>query len=164
MDDLERVTNECLQRINTFGLENAAVIITNAKAKAAFDAIGEYVAELDETGALRTSAGITKLTQTGFRRMNRTQLRGFLIKTSNAARDHQKNNPDFVNKYRLNHKNLNDSVILETARSFYADSETDEQIFEDYGYTNFRATLLALINEFAEAIDGQDSARRKRGD
>jgi hypothetical protein len=163
MDDLERVTNECLQRINTFGLENAAVIITNAKAKAAFAAIGEYVAELDKTGALRTSAGITKLSQTGFRRMKRTQLKGFALKISQAARDNEKNNPAFVNKFHINHKNLNDSVLLETARSFYADSETVEQDFKDYGFPdNFRLILKTLIEEFEQAINEQDSAHRAR--
>lgn len=162
MDNLERVTNECLQRINSFGLENTSIIVANAKAKAAFDAIGEYVAELDKTGALRTSAGVTKLTQTGFRRMNRTQLKGFLLKMSQAARDIETNNPAFVNKFRINHKNLNDSALLETARAFYADSEAVEQLFEDYNFIGFRATLKTLIKEFEDAINEQDSANRAR--
>jgi hypothetical protein len=151
-----------MQKMNRFGMENAAVIVNNAKAKTAFEAIGEYVAELDGTGALRTSAGITKLTQTGFRRMKRTELKGFLLKMVGTARDHAANNPTFVNKYKLNPHNRNDSVLLETARAFHADSEADEQIFEDYGYMNFRTVLLSLINEFEAAISGQDSANRAR--
>jgi hypothetical protein len=162
MDDLERVISECVQRINSFGLENMAVIMGNAKAKAAFDAIGEYVAQLDETGALRTSSGNTKLTQTGIRRMRRTMLNGYLIRISGTARDEEKNNPNFVNKYRLNRLNRNDSTLLEKARAFYADSEADEQMFEDYGYADFRATLLGLINAFEEAISEQDAANRAR--
>jgi hypothetical protein len=162
MDDLERVITECLQRIHHFGLENAAVIAANAKAVAAFGAIAAYVAELDEKGALRTSAGVTKLTQTGFRRMNRTQLKGFLIRMANAARDEQQNNPDFINKFRINHKNLNDVMLLETARAFYADSEAVEEVFEGYGFIDLRATLKALIDEFEEAINEQDAAKRAR--
>jgi len=162
MDDLERVITECMKRIHNFGLENAAVVNANAKAAAAFAAIAAYIAELDETGALRTSAGVTKLTQTGFRRMKRTELNGFLIRISNTARDNERNNPAFVNKFRIQRLNRNDSTLLETARAFYADSEAVEQIFEDYGYINFRATLLALINEFEAAINAQDAAQRAR--
>jgi hypothetical protein len=159
MDDLERVISECLQRIHIYGLENAAVIAINAKAVAAFAAIADYIAELDETGALRTSAGITKLTQTGFRRMKRTELKGFLLKMVNTARDEAANNPNFVNKFRLSYENRSDAFLIETARAFYADSAAVQQIFEDYGYDgNFRATLLALINEFEEAINEQSSA------
>ena len=163
MDDLERVITECLQRIHNFGLENAAVITANVKAAAAFGAIGDYVAQLDSTGALRTSAGITKLTQTGFRRMKRTQLKGFLIRMSGIARDNEKNNPAFVNKFRINHKNLNDVALLETARAFHADSEAVAQDFEDYGLPrDFRNILQTLITGFDEAINDQDAANRSR--
>ncbi len=163
MDDLERVITECLQRIHNFGLENAAVIAANVKAAAAFGAIGDYVAQLDSMGALRTSAGITKLTQTGFRRMKRTQLKGFLIRMSGIARDNEKNNPAFINKFRINHKNLNDVALLETARAFYTDSEAVAKDFEDYGLAvGFRDTLQTLITGFDEAINDQDAANRSR--
>lgn len=163
MDDLERVITECLQRIHNFGLENSVVIAANALAAAAFAAIGDYVAELDEKGALRTSAGVTKLTQTGFRRMKRTELKGYLIRISNIARDNQKNNPDFINKFRINHKNLNDILLLETARAFHADSLEVKNDFVAYGLpADFREHLQTLIDEFEEAIGEQDSANRAR--
>ena len=80
MDDLERVVTESLQRINSFGQENTEAIGGNLKAKAAFAAIADYVAQLDETGALRTSANEEKLTQTGFRRMKRSELNTYLVR------------------------------------------------------------------------------------
>lgn len=163
MDALERVITECLQRMFSFYLDNKVIIDKNAKAKAAFTAIGEYVAQLDETGALRTSAGTTKLTQTGFRRMKRTQLYGFLLWMSNNARDIAKNNPNFVNKFRIARLNRNDAAMLEAARAFYADSAAVEQEFSDYGLPeDFRTTLKTLTDEFEEAIKAQDAAKRAR--
>jgi hypothetical protein len=151
--------------MDNFGNENTAAIAVNAIAVAAFADIGNYVAQLDETGALRTSAGITKLTQTGFRRMKRTELNGFLIRMSGIARDKAKNDPTFVNKFRLDPDNRNDSVLLESARAFHADSEAVKAIFVGYGLANdFRDTLQALIDQFDGAINAQDSAKRGRID
>jgi hypothetical protein len=165
MDDIERVTTECVQRINNFGTENAAAVVANAVAVAAFADIGNYVAQLDETGALRTSAGITKLTQTGFRRMKRTELTGFLIRMSGIARDKAKNDPNFVNKFRLDPDNRNDSLLLESARAFHAESAAVKEIFVGYGLPgNFRTTLQTLIDEFDGAINAQDTAKRGRID
>ncbi len=165
MDELERVVTESLQRINNFGQENAAAVAGNAKAAAAFAAIADYVGELDEKGALRTSANAEKLTQTGFRRMKRSELYSYLLWMSRNARDIAKNNAAFVNKFRIPRQNLNDSIILEAARAFYADSEAEavENAFIDYGFPNdFRADLDALIDEFDGAINAQDAALRER--
>lgn len=163
MDDIERVTTECLQQMDNFGTENTVAIAVNTIAVAAFADIGNYVAQLDETGALRTSAGVTKLTQTGFRRLKRTELNGFLIRMSGIARDRAKNDPTFVNKFRLDPDNRNDSVLLESARAFHADSAAVKDIFIGYGLPdNFGATLQALIDEFDAAINAQDTANRSR--
>lgn len=163
MDDLERVITECLQRIDNFGEENAAAIRVNLKAQAAFAAIGEYTAQLDETGALRTSANATKLTQTGFRRMKRSELYSFLLWLSSNARDIAKHYEAFINKFRIPRQNVNDALLLETARAFYADSEAVEATFIEYGLPEtFRADLDALIDEFDDAINAQDSALRQR--
>lgn len=163
MDDLERVITASLRRIHNFGQANAPVVTANVKAAAAFAAIGQYIEQLDETGALRTSAGETKLTQTGFRRMKRTELNGFLIRMSNIARDIERNTPEFVNNFRVQRHNRNDSTLLESARAFYRDSETGAQDFIDYGLPpRFRETLLTLIDEFEAAINQQDSANRTR--
>ena len=163
MDELERVITECLQRTNNFGLENTAAVSINLKAKTAFEAIGNYVALLDENGALRSSANATKLTQTGFRRMKRSEVKSFLVSMSETARDIAKNDAAFVNKFRIQHHNVNDAVLLETARAFYADSEAVEAKFTDYGFEeDFRDDLDVLIDEFDAAINGQDSALRER--
>lgn len=163
MDELERVITECLQRINSFGQENETAINLNPTAQAAFAAIADYVAELDETGALRTSANATKLTQTGFRRMRRSELNSYLTWMSRNARDIAKNNEAFVNKFRIPRQNLNDALLLETARSFYADSEAVSAVFIAYGFpADFREDLDALTDEFDAAINAQDSALRER--
>lgn len=163
MDELERVVTECLQRIDNFGQENAAAIAVNAKATAAFAAIADYVAQLDATGALRTSANATKLTQTGFRRMKRSELYSYLLWMSRNARDIARHNEAFVNKFRIPRRNLNDALLLETARAFYADSETVKATFIEYGLpATFRDDLDALIDEFDGAISAQDSALRER--
>ena len=163
MDDLERVVTECLQRIDNFGKENKAAIDVNLTAKAAFAAIANYVGQLDETGALRTSANATKLTQTGFRRMRRSELNSYLTWMSRNARDIAKNNEAFVNKFRIPRQNLNDVLLLETARAFYDDSAAVSTTFIEYGFpATFRADLDALIEEFDDAINAQDSALRER--
>lgn len=163
MDDLERVVTECLQRINNFGLENTTAVAVNLKAKAAFEAIGEYVAQLGETGASRTSANAAKLSQTGFRRMKRSEIYSYLLWMSRNARDISKTNAAFVNKFRIPRLNLNDALLLETARAFYRDSEAVGATFIEYGLPEtFREDLEALIEEFADAINAQDSALRER--
>ncbi|CAN5346320.1 hypothetical protein BH10ACI1_BH10ACI1_17980 [soil metagenome] len=163
MDNLERVITESLQRIDRFGIENAAGIAANAKAFGAFAAISNFVAQLDETGALRTSAGVTKLTQTGFRRMKRTQVKGFLLRMKNIARDNEKNNPAFVNKFRLREDDKSDAMILETARAFHADAAAVKTDFIDYGLaSDFLTNLQTMIDEFAQAIGEQDTANRSR--
>lgn len=163
MDDIERVTTECLQRMDNFGTENTAAIAVNATAVTAFADIGNYVGQLDATGALRTSAGVTKLTQTGFRRMKRTELKGFLLRMAGIARDKAKNDPTFVNKFKLDADNRNDSILLETARAFHADSAAVKAIFTGYGLPDdFQNTLQTLIDEFDSAINAQDTANRSR--
>lgn len=163
MDELERVVTESLQRINNFGLENLAAVRVNLKAKTAFEAIGSYVTLLDKTGATRTSADATKLTQTGFRRIKRSEVHSFLILMTTTARDIARNDATFVNKFRIPRQNLNDAVILETARAFYAESESVVVKFTDYGFEeDFRDDLDVLIDEFDAAINGQDSALRER--
>jgi hypothetical protein len=165
MDDLERVTTECLQRIDNFGNENSAAIAVNALAVAAFTAIGNFVDQLDANGALRTSAGVTKLSQTGLRRMGRTELNGFLISMARIARDIAKNDPTFVNKFVLPSTNRNDAALLETARAFLADAAAVEALFSGYGLpTDFLDTLQELINDFDAAINAQDAANRNRID
>lgn len=163
MDELERVVTESLQRINNFGLENIEAVSGNLKAKTAFTAIGNYVVQLDETGAARTSANATKLTQTGFRRVKRSEVNSFVIGMSATARDIARNDETFVNKFRLPRQNLNDALLLETARAFYADSEAVAAKFTEYGFEeDFRDDLDVLIDEFDAAINGQDSAVRER--
>ncbi len=165
MDDLERVTTECLQRMNNFGRENEGAIAVNPLAVTAFSLIGNYVGQLDSTGVLRTSAGVTKLTQTGFRRMKRTETNGFLIAIARVARDIARNDSTFVNKFILPSNNRNDAAILETARAFHADSESVRNLFIGYGLDNdFRDQLQALIDEFEDAINAQDTANRDRID
>jgi hypothetical protein len=149
--------------MDNFGTENTAAIAGNAIAVAAFADIGNYVAQLDETGALRTSAGVTKLTQTGFRRLKRTELNGFLLRMTGIARDKSKNDPTFVNKFKLDADNRNDSILLETARAFHADSSDVKDIFVGYGLPGgFLNTLQALTDEFDAAINAQDTANRSR--
>lgn len=163
MDELERVVTECLQRINNFGLENLAAVSVNLKAKTAFQAIGNFVALLDEKGALRSSANAEKLSQTGFRRVKRSEVKSFLLEMTETARDIAKNDTSFVNTFRLQHHNLNDALLLETARAFYADSEAVAAKFTDYGFEeDFRDDLDVLIDEFDAAINGQDAALRER--
>lgn len=163
MDELERVITECLQRINNFGLENLAAVSPNLKAKTAFEAIGNFVSLLDETGALRSSANAEKLSQTGFRRMKRSEVNAFLTRITSTARDIARNDQTFVNKFRIPHHNLNDATLLETARAFYTDSSVVEATFIEYGFSaDFRDDLDALIDEFDGAINAQDSALRER--
>ncbi len=163
MDELERVITESLQRINNFGEENKDAIGANLKAKKAFAAIAKYVGLLDEKGALRTSADAEKLSQTGFRRMKRSELNSYLIGMTETARDIAKNDDAFVNKFRMPRGNRNDATLLETARAYYADSEAVKDKFVDYGFeTDFREDLEALIEEFDDAINAQDSALRNR--
>lgn len=163
MDELERVTTESLQRINNFGLENRVAVGANLKAKTAFEAIGNFVSLLDETGAIRTSADAEKLTQTGFRRVKRSEMNSFLVWMSRTARDIARNDETFVNKFRIPRMNLNDSMLLETARAFYADSNAVEATFVEYGFpADFRGDLDALIDEFDSAINAQDAAFRER--
>lgn len=163
MDELERVVTECLQRINNFGQENQTAISANPKASAAFAAIADYVAQLDETGALRNSANEAKLTQSGFRRMRRSALYSYLLWMARNARDIAKTNEAFVNKFRISRQNLTDARLLETARAFYDDSEAASAKFIEYGFpADFRADLDALIDEFEAAINAQDSALRER--
>lgn len=163
MDELERVITECLQKINSFGQENQTAISANTKAKAAFAAIADYLAQLDETGALRNSANETKLTQSGFRRMRRSELYSYLLWMSRNARDIAKTDKTFVNKFRVPREGLTDALILETARSFYADSEAASETFVGYGFPEtFRTDLDALTDEFDDAINAQDAALRER--
>lgn len=163
MDDLERVVTECLQRINNFGQENTDIINGNLKAKTEFAAIAEFVGQLDENGSLRTSANAEKLTQTGFRRMKRSELNSFLVWLSRTARDMAKNNEAFVNKFLISRQNLNDAALLETARAFYSDSASVKTDFIEYGFPDsFREDLETLIEEFDGAINAQDAALRKR--
>lgn len=163
MDELERVITESLQRINNFGLENLVAVNVNLKAKTAFEAIGNFVSLLDETGALRSSANAEKLTQTGFRRVKRSELNSFLLWMTRTARDIARNDETFVNKFRIPHHNLNDATLLETARAFYADSAAVEATFIEYGFpADFRDDLDALIDEFDGAINAQDAALRER--
>ena len=163
MDELERVTIESLQRIHNFGLENITAVGVNSKAKTAFEAIGSFVALLDETGAIRTSADAEKLTQTGFRRVKRSEMNSFLVWMSRTARDIARNDETFVNKFRIPRLNLNDAMLLETARAFYADSAAVGATFIEYGFpADFRDDLDGLIDEFDAAINAQDAALRER--
>lgn len=163
MNELERIITESLQRINNFGQENQTAINTNTKAKSAFAAIADYVAELDETGTLRSSADAEKLTQTGFRRMKRSELNTFLVWMASTGRDMAKRDEAFANKFRIPRKNLNDAALLEVARAFYMDAEAVKSDFIDYGFPeSFRADLETLIEEFDGAINAQDAALRKR--
>lgn len=128
-----------------------------------FEAIGNFVVLLDENGALRSSANAEKLSQTGFRRVKRSEVKSFLLDMTETARDIARNDAAFVNTFRLPHHNLNDALMLETARAFYADSEAVAAKFTDYGFDDdFRDDLDVLIDEFDAAINGQDSALRER--
>ena len=123
----------------------------------------DYVAEIDENGALRTSANAEKLTQTGFRRMKRSELNSYLVRMARTARDIAKNKEAFVNKFRIPRQNLNDAALLESARAFYAASDAVKNDFIEYGFPNdFRDDLEALIEEFDGAINAQDAALRNR--
>ena len=165
MDDFERRITECLQRMHNFGTENAAAISVNAIAVAAFTAIAAFVGQLDATGALRTSAGLTKLSLTGQRRIGRTELYSFLLLMARVARDIERNNPAFINTFKIKRQNLNDVTLLETARAFNLDGANVKAEFIGYGLAaDFLTTLETLTNEFDQSINAQDTANRDRID
>lgn len=160
MDDLERRQTETLLRVNNFGVENAAVI-TLPKAVTAFAAIQAAITELEQIGALRTSSGETKLSSSARRRLMRNELYTDLSAIAKIAAQIERDNPDFVNKFRLPQTNRSDLVWLETARAFAADAAVVKQLFIDYGLpADFVADLNADTDAFEEVINQQDTSGR----
>jgi hypothetical protein len=165
MDDLERALTETLQRTNLFGIENAAAISRFPKAVECFAIIQSAIDELEARGILRSSATGAKFTASERRAIRRHTYTTKLTRIAMTARDIERNDPTFVNKFRTPQRNKSDLNWLETGRAFAADLPAVLDKFTDYGYDhNFIALLIAEGNEFEDAINSQDSSQRQRID
>lgn len=163
MDDLERRQTEMVWRVGSFGTENSVAIQTNSKAVAAFATIQTMIAQLEAKGIARSSAGETKLSQSIRRKLHRNELYDDLSLISQTAAQIARDNPDFINKYRLPQTNRNDLTWIETARAFAVDLVADKQLFLDYGMPDdFIEDLIADTDDFEAAINEQDDSNRDR--
>ncbi|HLM01009.1 MAG TPA: hypothetical protein VK400_08120 [Pyrinomonadaceae bacterium] len=165
MDDLERRQTEMILRVNNFGAENAAAIAGNAVAVQAFGKVSDFVAQLEDKGEKRSSATQTKFSKSAHRKMNRNELNADLAAISRTAAAIEENNPGFDNVFRVPRKNLNDAVLIETARAFHtnASAAAAKNLFTGYGLpADFLDDLQADTDAFEAAISQQDSANRER--
>lgn len=163
MDDLERRQTEALVRVNNFGIQNAAAISAFPKAVAAFAVIQAAITQLEQIGALRTSSHQTKLSSSARRKLMRNELYAEISRIVKIAADIERDEPDFVNKFRLPRANKSDLVWLETARAFAADLTAVKHLFVEYGFlADFIDDLTADADAFEQAINQQDTANRGR--
>jgi hypothetical protein len=162
-DDLERRTTEMLLRVNSFGIENAAVIARFAKAVEAFARIQTAVTLLESLGVFRSSSAETKFSQSARRKMWRNELHNDMSPIARTAVQITRENPDFVNKFHLPRADKSDMNWLETARAWTQDLPPVEQLFLDLAHLpDFIADLISDTDAFEQAIRGQDTSNRDR--
>lgn len=153
MDDLERRLTEMILRVGNFGAENAEAIRANQKAVAAFAVIQTAISRLEQLGALRASAGETKLAFSERRALLREEVYFDLTAIAKTARQIARDDAAFVNKFKVPRNNRNDAILLETARAFAADLVAVRQLFLDYGMpADFITELAADTDAFESAI------------
>lgn len=163
MDDLEKRVTEALLRINNFGVENAAAINTFAKAVETFARIQTAVTQLEQRGILRTSSAETKLSQSARRKMMRNELYNDMSLIARTALQISRENPDFINKFRLPEVNRSDLTWLETARAFAQDLPPVQDLFFELAMKpDFIDDLIDDTDAFEQAISGQDASNRDR--
>lgn len=165
MDDLERTLTETLQRVNLFGIENAAAVANISKAVSNFALIQTAVSELEARGILRSSAIGSVFDASARRALKRHTFSSLLTKIAGTARDIARNDETFVNSFRTPQRNRSDLNWLETGRAFAVDLPAVQSKFTDYGYKEtFIDELITETDEFETVINAQDSSKRQRID
>jgi hypothetical protein len=165
MDDQERAVTETLQRVNLFGIENAAAVAGVPKAVNCFAAIQAAIDELESRGILRGSASGAKFSATEIRAIKRHTFSQLITKISGTARDIARNDETFVNKFKRPSAERNDLIWLETGRAFAADLPAVADKFAEYGYKATIGTdLTTAADDFEAAINAQNAYLRQRID
>lgn len=165
MDDLDRAVTETLQRVNQFGIENAAELEVNAKAVGCFAAIELAVNELEARGVARSSSNDAKFNATELRAVKRHTFSQMVSKIAATARDIARHEEGFENKFRVPRRDRSDLVWLEAGRAFANDLPAVKTKFIEYGYQpDFIDKLIAAADGFEAAMNAQNAYLRQRVD
>ena len=168
MNDLVRRILEMVLRVGNFGRENAAAIAVNAVAVQKLDMVDAFLDNLTGKGTLKMSAIEMKINESAQRKMTRDELKKDVYEIADAGRTAKKLHPDFDSVFHVPSKNLNDMVLLETARSFHqsaSDAAVKNILIKECALpTDFLEDLETDRAAFESAISGQDTATRDRID
>jgi hypothetical protein len=169
MSDLIRRQSEMAVRVDNFRSENPDVFKNSPKAVAAFGLVQNGVPRLQGLGALRVSAAESKFEYTDRRKSYRESLYAKLSGIARTARQIARENPEFINSFKIPRDNRNDTTLLDTARSFAENLTAVKQLFLDFAEEeDFIDDLLAEIADFEQSIGdrtprtGSASARARR--